>query len=89
MFERNVKHVAMQPLDWHAEVARSSPVENFRVKIETDDVAHASLSQLGRQDAITTPHVQDASCSMWDRLQEQRMILDVGIPEPIECHAKG
>ena len=64
-------------------MARPRSLENTRVDIEPNDVPYASLSQLRRQDAITTPHVQDALCPVRDRRQDHRMILKVGIPEPI------
>ena len=82
-FKRYIKHVALEPLHWDTGVACPRPVENTRVEIEPDDVPHASLSQLRRQDAITTPHVQDALCTVRDRRQDHRVILKIGIPESV------
>lgn len=39
-----------------------------------------------RQDAITTTHVENATGSLRDRLNEQRMVMDIRMPKVRGCH---
>ena len=86
--ERNGEHIPVQPLDCPVSMTRPRPVQRTRVEIETNDGGHPSRRQLGRQDAIATSHIQNSLRSTWDCREKQRVVLDVGIPEPLESHAK-
>ena len=87
-FEGHVKGVALPPLDRDASVARPRSVEYCPVLVEPDDVRNTELSQPRRQHAITASNVQHTTRSAWNRFDEQRMIVNVGVPELPGCHSR-
>jgi len=84
--ERHTKDVPGHPFDGTVSVTRSRSLENAGVQIEANNAAHSSLGQLRGQDAITTTHIQNALRWLRNRPDEQRMVLDVGIPKPFAFH---
>jgi len=85
--EGNVKNVGLPPLDRDANVARPRSVENGPVHIEPDYVPNAGSSQPRREDAVTASHVQNPTRSGRDCIDEQRMIVNIGVPELLGCHS--
>jgi hypothetical protein len=84
--EGNVKEVALPPLDRDANVTRPRSVEYCLVQVEPDDVRNAGPSQPRRQHAVTASNVQNATRSVRNRLDEQRMVVNIGVPELLGCH---
>ena len=79
--ERNVKQIALLPFDRDPRVACPRPLEDLPVHVEPDDVRNAAANQMRRQDAVTTTHVENATRSLRDRLDEERMVMDIRIPK--------
>src|SRR5688572_26382038 len=84
--EGSIKHIAVLPFNGHAKVARPRSFQYAPIHIEPNDVWHASLNQLRREDAVAAAHLQYVARSMRNGLDEQRVILNVRIPEPVRSH---
>ena len=86
-FEWNTEDVAVNPRDVGIGVTRPRAFENAGIEIEADDVRSARSGNLGRQNSVTTPHVEDVFRRFRNGVEDQGVVVDVGIPEPVCSHS--
>jgi hypothetical protein len=51
-------------------------------------VLHAGMEQLRARNAVATPNVQHVRCIARNRLEQQRVIVDVRVSDPLREHGE-
>ena len=85
-FQCDLEHITANPFDVQPIVAGARSVKDWLIDVESDDMGHPRINEVGREDSVTASDIEDTQRVWWKGGENQAVVVRVRVPAGSHQH---